>query len=84
MGLHRNQAHHKERCLHKGREAKGYNLFAPTSEALRHSSRKAEKIETAYGNLREKDAAPLDIREEALDHAVTKADNHEQFEQYVL
>ena len=84
VGLHSNQSHHEKRCLHEGREAKGYDLFAPTGEALRHSSRKAEKIETAYGNLREKDAAPLDIREEALDHAVTKADNHEQFEQYVL
>ena len=70
--------------MHEGREAKSHDLFAPTGESFSHSSRKAEKIETAYGNLRKQDATSLDIREEALDHAIAKADDHEQFEQYVL
>ena len=61
MRLHRNQPHHKKRSLHKGREAKCHDLLAPTCEPLGHSSRKAEEIETAYSNLREKDAPSLDI-----------------------
>ena len=77
MGLHSNQAHHEERCLHKGREAKGYDLFAPTGESFRHSSRKAEKIKTAYSDLGEQDATSLDICKEALDHTVAHADNDE-------
>ena len=83
VGLHGYQAHHEECCLHEGREAKSHDLFAPTGKSFSHSTRKAEKIETAHGNLCEKDAASLNIREEALDHAVAKADNHEQFEQDV-
>ena len=83
VGLHSNQAHHEERGLHKGREAQGNDLFTPTGESFSHSSRKAEKIETAYGDLREKDATSLDVGEEAFDHAVAKADDHEQFEQDV-
>ena len=74
MGLHGYQAHHEECCLHEGREAKGYDLFTPTGESFSHSSRKAEKIETAYGDLREKDATSFDVREEALDYTVSHAD----------
>ena len=40
-------------------------------------------MKTAYGNLREKNTAPLDIREEAFDHAVTETDQNEQIEKKI-
>ena len=84
MGLHRNQSHQEERSLHESREAKRNNLLTPAREAFCHSARKAEEIETAYSDLREKDTTSLDIREEALDYTVSEADYHEQFEQHIV
>ena len=83
MRLHCNQAHQEERCLHKCREAECDDLLAPSCESFSHSARKAEKIKASNGNLREENATSLDVREEALYHAVAKADYHEQFEQNV-
>ena len=55
---------------------------AKDSAAL--ASRKSEHMKTAYGNLREKNTAPLDIREEAFDHAVTETDQNEQVEKKIV
>jgi hypothetical protein len=77
MGLHGYKPHHEQGCLHEGGKTKSDDLFAPTAEPLTHSSRKAEKVKAAYGNLRKQDATSFDIREKALDYAVAKADNHQ-------
>ena len=82
--LHRDQSHHEERCLHKRRKAKCHDLLAPACESFGHTSRKAEEIQTAHGDLREQDTPSLDICKEAFDHAVAQADQDEEIEQDVV
>ena len=61
MCFHRYQPHEKQCCLHEGRKAKCDDLLGPPGKSFGKSSRKAEEIQASNGNLREQNAASLDV-----------------------
>ena len=52
-------------------------LLAPLVEPVRIPSRYAEQVQRAHGDLNQQNAAPLDVGEEHLDHAVGKGQQEE-------